>query len=102
MSLVKLQRKSDLFAVIFSDYTFHFLGFGLLAWLLCRGFRGVKKKRVPFIMVGLMSMAYGFFIEVCQIYIPYRTFGYDDLAADAVGVMAGLILFCMIRRGHKA
>jgi len=53
-------------------------------------------------MVGLMSMAYGFFIEVCQIYIPYRTFGYDDLAADAVGVMAGLILFCMIRRGHKA
>ena len=100
-SLMKLQRKSDLFAIIFSDYTFHFLGFGLLAWLLCVGFCKVRNGRVPHILVGLGSVGYGLFAEVCQIFIPYRTFGIDDLLADTVGVVAGLILFCVIHRRQK-
>jgi len=100
-SLLRLQRKSDLFAMIFSDYTFHILGFGLLAWLLCIGFTKARKGRVPYILVGLISIGYGFFIEVCQIFIPYRTFGIDDLLADTVGVLAGLILFYVIPRRQK-
>lgn len=89
-SLLKLQRKNDLLAIIFSDYTFHFLGFGLLAWLLCRGFRRAKKGQAPYLLVGMISVAYGFFIEVCQIFVPYRTFGIDDLAADAAGALVAL------------
>ncbi|MEE9502760.1 MAG: VanZ family protein [Candidatus Aminicenantaceae bacterium] len=100
-SLLRLQRKSDVFAIIFSDYTFHFLGFGLLAWLFCVGFNKTRKGRVPCILVGLVSVGYGLFIEVCQIFIPYRTFGLHDLIADAVGVVAGLFVFYLFRRRLK-
>ena len=92
-SLLRLQRKSDVFAIIFSDYTFHFLGFGLLAWLFCVGFNKTRKGRVPYFLVGLLSVGYGFFIEICQILLPYRVFGIDDLVADSLGVLVALILF---------
>jgi VanZ family protein len=101
-SLIRLQRKSGLFAVIFSDYTFHFIGFGLLAWLLCIGFNKARDGKIPYILVGLIAVGYGFFIEVCQIFIPYRTFGLDDLTADAVGVVAGLFAFCLFKKRGQA
>jgi len=97
-SLIRLQRKSGLFAIIFSDYTFHFLGFGLLAWLLCAGFDKSRSGKIPYVLVGMIAVGYGFFTEFCQIFIPYRTFGLDDLSADAVGVLAALLAFYFLKK----
>ena len=93
----KLQESNKIFSVLFSDKTFHFFGFGILAWLLCHGYHRAKFSRVPYLRAGFFAMAYGFFIELVQIPLPYRVFSMVDFAADVAGIVAGLFVFYLLK-----
>jgi len=91
--LIRIQRFNKIFSAILSDKALHFLGFGLLAWLLCYGYHKAGKTRWLYLRSAVVSVGYGFVIELIQILLPYRIFSWDDLAADAAGVALALILF---------
>jgi VanZ family protein len=48
---------------------------------------------------GIFALAYGFFIELVQIPLPYRLFSMKDFAVDAAGIVVGLFVFYLFR--HK-
>ena len=91
--LIRIQKFSKFFSVILSDKAIHFLGFGLLAWLLCFGYYRGGRTRWLYAKSALIAVGYGFVIELIQIPLPYRIFSWDDLAADAAGVALALLLF---------
>jgi len=70
-----------------SDPFMHFLTFGLLALLICRGYDKESERSIPLVRVGLLASGYGLFIEVYQGILPWRTFGLDDLVWDTTGVL---------------
>lgn len=49
-------------------------------------------KRVAFAVVN----GYGLLLEIIQIFIPGRTFDFEDLIANASGTVAGFLLFLII------
>jgi len=78
----------------------HTCEFAVLAVLLAVAWR----RRVPG-SSGLwpataLSAAYGLFTEVVQGPIPYRDFDVRDLAFDAAGIVAGLLLLVVARRAR--
>jgi len=79
-----------------SDKSLHFLGYLVLVYLLWFAVRGDEKvnwrRAGPWWILGLMAM-YGILDEWSQNYVAGRTCDLQDFLADAVGTMAGLILF---------
>ena len=98
--LIRIQRFSKFFSVVLSDKAIHFIGFGLLAWLLCYGYHRAGKMRLLYFKSGVIAVGYGFVIELIQIPLPYRFFSWDDLAADVAGITLGLILFFLFIGRH--
>lgn len=47
-----------------------------------------KKK-----MIIVVLIIYSTFLELCQIYIPYRSFNTLDIAANMVGIILVMLLF---------
>ena len=78
---------------LLSGYSFHFFAFGLFAFIL--GFIYLRQKKFPisYLKIGLSSAGFGFFIEVFQIFIPYRHFDLIDLISDFLGVTSALLFF---------
>ena len=70
-----------------SDPFMHFMVFGLLALLICRGYYRKSKEVMPFLNVIAFSIGYGAFIEVYQGVLPWRSFGLDDLFWNGAGVL---------------
>ena len=97
----KLQKANKIFSVLLSDNAFHFFSFGILAWLLCYGYHRAKLSRMPYLRAGIFSLAYGLFIELVQIPLPYRLFSVKDLVVDAAGIVVGLFGFYLFRRKYK-
>ena len=97
----ELQKKYSFLEVLLSDFMMHFVVFTLFAVLMVYGFYKTKKTSIPYINIGLISFAYGLFIEVFQIPIPYRSFNLDDLVADLLGIAFALIIFRMYVRARK-
>lgn len=95
-NLMRIQRFNKFFSFVLSDKTIHFFGFGLLAWLLCYGYRKAAKTQWLYMKSAVLSVGYGFVIELIQTPLPYRIFSWDDLAADAAGVATSLILFYVL------
>jgi VanZ family protein len=94
----KLQKSNKVLSILLSDKTLHIVGFGVLAWLLCYGYHKAKWSRMPYLRAGFFSLAYGFFIELVQIPLPYRVFSMIDFAADAVGIVVGLFVFYLFQK----
>ena len=69
------------------DKVFHVVTFVVLTvW-----FSGIYQKSAYWrIVVGLL--AFGLIIEVCQRAVGYRTADWADVAADATGIVIGLII----------
>jgi len=71
-----------------ADKFFHFLGYSWLAFLPLLAFaRSQTATRGALAMIAL-----GCALELCQAFIPGRSFSIGDLAANTVGVLAGLWL----------
>jgi len=92
----KVQKINKFFSLILSDYSMHFFSFGIFALLLCYGFYKAEKITVPFFKIILYSTGYGLFIELFQIPLPYRFFGFNDLVFDFLGAVAAAALFKLI------
>lgn len=101
--LAQIQRfvESPLLQIMLSDPFMHFLVFGLLALLICRGFYSVSNRSIPFVKVTGLSCGYGLFIEVYQAILPWRSFGLDDLFWNTLGVLFFLILIKVFKSGTR-
>jgi VanZ family protein len=69
-----------------SDKVAHVVAFACLALTACRGW----PARWSRIVAGLVL--YGAAIEVLQSLVPLRSASLSDLAADVVGILAGLLI----------
>lgn len=82
------------FNVPHSDKVVHFVGFGILAFLMSRGFKKQYSKiwlRNHYILCSLvLAISFGIIIEIFQLYIPDRSFDLFDIVANTTGVLAGL------------
>ncbi len=95
---MRFQKSNKVLDILLSDKSFHFFGFGILAWLLCYGYHRAKWSRMPYFRAGFFAMAYGLFIELLQIPLPYRHCSLLDLAVDAAGILIGLFVFYLFRK----
>ncbi len=93
--LYDIQRMNKLFRVSFSEYSLHFFGFGVFVALLAWGYYK-KKSSALLIRSGFLGFSFGLFIEVYQLFLPYRSFQLVDLAADCAGIVFMLVLFWAI------
>ena len=71
-----------------SDYLIHLLVMLPLATLVVLSLRDKAWMWVRVILLGLLIVA---FCEAIQMLIPYRTFNINDLLANGVGALVGLI-----------
>ena len=87
--LERVQRlpENPLLKIILSDPFMHFLVFGLLALLICRGFNRKSGRSIALAIVAVLAIGFGFLIEVYQGILPWRSFGLDDLFWNTVGVL---------------
>ena len=83
---------------IWFDKWVHIGMFALLVILWCLVMRSLKKGIsfreliLPFSIVAIIFLGYGIIMEFIQKYfIPYRSFDFGDIVADAVGCTGGLI-----------
>ena len=71
-----------------SDYLIHLLVMLPLATLVVLSLRDKAWMWVRVILLGMLIVA---FCEAIQMLIPYRTFNINDLLANGVGALVGLI-----------
>lgn len=71
---------------------------GLVFVLLALWFTG-QYARQSYLRVVLGLSAYGALIEVGQAMIPYRTAEWGDLAADCLGILAGILIALALTGG---
>ncbi len=88
-NLDKIQKfpENPWFRFFLSDPFMHFLTFGLLALLICRGYAKELERSIPLARVGLLASGYGLLIEIYQSILPWRSFGLDDLIWNTAGVL---------------
>lgn len=99
--------EQDWFAKIYLDKWVHIGLFAVLVSLWTLPFihriDDAPRLRVLFIWIALCLVVYGVAIEFIQgWFIPYRTFGIDDIAADVIGCGAGLLFALRRVRAKKA
>ena len=71
-----------------SDKVMHFLAYGaMMFW-----FGQLVRKKFPSLLIGCGLALLGVALEYLQRETGYRTFDYLDMAANALGVAAGLLL----------
>lgn len=71
----------------YSDKWFH----GITFMLLTVWFAGQYSRR-SYWRIAVGMLAFGAFIEMCQRMVAYRSAETMDLAADALGIVAGLLI----------
>jgi len=91
-SAVELVRESNsLLHLILADPLLHLYSFGFFAFVL-----GWERSRVfkftgrQWIIVGIIALAYGLFIEIYQLLLPYRGTQVGDVIWDIIGIALGL------------
>ncbi|MDB5106715.1 MAG: VanZ family protein [Fibrobacteres bacterium] len=80
----------------YSDKAVHFAAYAALGALigLRKMLRGPRIGAVGWDFPGLaVGMLYGVSDEIHQLFVPMRMYDYGDMAADSLGVAAGLRLF---------
>jgi len=89
---IQIYPENPLLRIILSDPFMHFVVFGLLALLICRGFYSGSGRSIPLAIVAILAIGYGLLIEIYQGILPWRAFGLDDLFWNTVGVLFVLAL----------
>jgi VanZ family protein len=91
-----------------TDKALHALTFGGLALLLVRAIRFVRPKSSSgkrLLFAVLLASFMGGLLEVCQLFVPYRSAEFLDWLADTVGAAAAvgllaLLLLCLQERAR--
>ncbi len=73
------------------DKVLHFTGFYFLMIFFLQGYRNKS-----WLTMLLISLTIGFFVEIVQAGIPYRSFSLYDFLADAFGAICGYISYRLI------
>jgi VanZ family protein len=95
----KIQNIHRFFDIVFSEFSLHFFGFGIFAGLLAWGYYQ-RKSSIIFLRAGMISLCFGFLIEVYHYFLPHRSAELKDFVLDAAGIalMLGLFWLVIIRR----
>lgn len=100
--IARVRPTRGVLALIFSDWLFHFGGLALFTMVLAWDLESRKKEsgRNPslYLLAGMFSFAYALFIEILQIFIPYRNFEFKDLFWDTLGIALVLAGIYFIKR----
>ena len=72
----------------------HILEFGVLGVLVARAIKGRSLLSCG-LSIGL-TLFYGFFDELHQLFVPLRSFQVIDLVMDAVGACLGVMIFSWV------
>lgn len=103
--IARLKPKHGLMALISSDWLSHLAGLGLftavLAWDLEKRKIGSAQSPSLYLLAGVFSFAYALFIEILQIFIPYRHFDLKDLFWDTLGIAFVLTSLYFIKRRRR-
>jgi hypothetical protein len=94
---IQAAPESPLLRTVLSDPFMHALTFALLAMLIAWSFRTQPEHApsgagVPFARIAALTIGYGFCIEIYQAILPWRSFGFDDLCWNTIGVLLCLAL----------
>jgi VanZ family protein len=76
------------------DKVFHVLAHGSL---MAMPLAIAPNRRLALVMAALVVVS-GVLFECAQLYVPQRSFGFDDMAANMVGVVVGSFAGRAIRR----
>lgn len=88
-----IEPTPDLFP--YQDKVVHIFLYTILSLLITLGMIRNDKQYLTKIIPALsiiISFFYGFFIEICQIFVPTRSFEVWDLLANLIGSITGVIL----------
>ena len=75
-----------------SDKSLHFIAFAVLTVLLFLSYRLSLWKGIALLLF------YAFFIEFSQYFTPNRCAEWLDIAADAIGILLGLLLYAAYKK----
>ena len=79
-----------LLRTVLSDRPMHALTFGLFTLLTAWGFSAQPRAPAPRARAAVLAVGFGFLIELYQGILPWRSFGFDDLLWNTVGVLLAL------------
>lgn len=88
----KAQNSNKFIAAGLSDFSLHFFSYFLYSILILYGFYYSPKKYLPKLKTIAIATGFGIFIELIQIPLPYRNFGFDDLVFDFFGIITAVTL----------
>ncbi len=79
-----------------SDKILHFIEYAIFGFILARSYFYAQTAHYKkyFILFALFTgLLCGFLDEIYQSFVPLRTFENSDLLSDAVGVLAGVLIY---------
>ncbi len=79
----------------YQDKVLHIGLYAILSGILALGMIRSEKEYLSITIVSMsifISTLYGFFLEVCQIFVPTRSFDWLDVVANFIGSLFGVIL----------
>lgn len=85
----------------YQDKVFHFIIYSIFATIV---HLGMKKSSIKYSCLTLwiapiiLSATYGTFIEICQVFVPTRSFEINDILVNTLGGISGSSLIQMILR----
>lgn len=82
--------------------TGHFVAYAALAFVLAVALSGWRTTRRTLVVAFVLAVALGAVVELLQGPIPYRDASLVDLAVDAAGAAAGLVVFSAAARGRRS
>ena len=80
------------------DYLVHALVYIPLVPLVMIAYNSWKVKPQGRAAIIILSLLFAFSLEGIQYFIPYRAFNINDLAANGVGVILGLITYTILKK----
>ena len=81
------------------DKLLHFFAYAVLGALFLRAYKTLQiRNNLKFLIIlsVLSSSLYGISDEMHQYFVPYRSFEYADILADALGSLFGVFIYQFI------
>jgi VanZ family protein len=80
------------------DKIAHFILYGLTSTLLFRHFIKRTTGRSAFYKSVALAAIFGAVMEVVQYFLPYRSFSFGDIAANAAGAFFACLVYKNVKR----